>query len=156
MRSRVRHHRRQCGVALTEALIAICMLIVLFAGVVFFHRMYGAKTDTLQQARMSAWSATRFDCKGTSAGGNATLEVQVPVPIRVDGGSEQRKIASSAQLVCNLKPEQRDDVIGVLSWAINTTAQSIATDSLATIGSSMLSTIGDAVNQAIKGAIPFI
>ena len=128
------------------------MLIVLFAGVVFFHSMYGVKTATLQQARMKAWSATRFDCDGASAGGSVSLAVQVPMQVRVDGGATQRTIGSSAELVCNLKPSQRDDVIGVLSAAVGMSTQGIATDSLATIGSSILDTIG----QAVKDAIPFL
>lgn len=144
--------KRQRGVALTEALIALCMLVVLFAGVAFFHRMYGTKTATMQQARMQAWSATRFDCNGASAGGDVSLTVSVPMPIRVTKDSAQRTIASGAQLVCNLKPEQRDDVLGVLSWAIGTSTQGIATDSLATIGSEMLDTIW----QSVKDAIPFL
>ncbi|HET8939291.1 MAG TPA: hypothetical protein VFN67_37860 [Polyangiales bacterium] len=145
-------HKRQRGVALTEALIALCMLVVLFAGVVFFHRMYGAKTATLQQARMQAWSATRFDCKGASAGGDVAMNVAIPMPIRVTRAADQRTIRSGAELVCNLDPEQRDDVIGVLSWAIGTSTQGIATDSLATIGGEMLDTIW----QSVKDAIPFL
>jgi hypothetical protein len=40
----------------------------------------------------------------------------------------------------------------VLSWAIGTSTQGIATDSLATIGGEMLDTIW----QSVKDAIPFL
>jgi Tfp pilus assembly protein PilV len=146
-----RDRRREHGVAMTEALIAICLLVVLFASVSFFHAMYSAKAASLQQARMQAWAGTRFDCRGTEAHGAASSVVQVPVPVRSSTGNvTQRTIASRSELVCNQKPDQRDDVFGVLAWAAGTAAQGISTDSVAAVASEITHGVTQAVKDAAK------
>jgi hypothetical protein len=147
-----RHNKRkkrgQSGAVLTEGLIAISLLVVLFAGTTFFHRMYVAKTDTMQRARLQAWAGTRFKCPGGDVPGTAKVTVQVPNPLLAanPGGAAQRNIQSHAKLVCNLEPENNEDMISVLGWALGEGTQSISTDAFGAVGSMVLSAVGEALN----------
>lgn len=145
-RKRTRVRRRQ-GVVLTEALIAIGMLIVLLGGVTFFHSMYAAKTDTMQRARMQAWGGTRFKCEGGDVRGKAQLAVAVPSPILMNAaGPAQRNVKSAASFVCNLEPQQNEDMVSVLGWALGEGTDSISTDAFSAVGGMMLDAVASMAN----------
>ena len=134
-----RKRRRRQGVVLTEALLAIGMLIILLAGVTFFHAMYAAKTDTMQRARLQAWAGTRFKCESADVRGNAQLAVAVPSPILMNAaGPAQRTVKSRASFVCNIEPENNEDAISVLGWALHEGTDSISTDAFKAVGKEML------------------
>lgn len=122
-----RKKRRREGVVLTEALIAIGMLTVLLFGVSFFHQMYAAKADTMQRARLQAWGGTRLECSGDSVRGEAQVAVAVPSPILMNAaGPPQRTIKSRASLACNIDPDQNEDVVSVLGWALKEGTQDLS------------------------------
>lgn len=153
MRKHRRRRSRQ-GIALTEALIAICMLIILFAGLSYLHAVYSAKTASMQQARMLAWGGTRFDCKGTQAHGAASVAVHIPFQLRSSAeGQAQRSVGTKADLVCNIKPDQSDDVIGVLAWAGGAAAQGLSTEAVSAVAGEIRSGIADAVIGAAKDLV---
>jgi Tfp pilus assembly protein PilV len=147
-------HRRRQGVVLTEALIAIAMLIIMLVGITFFHAVYSAKTASLQKARMQAWSGTRFDCQGTEARGAAQIAVEVPIQVRTAaGGPAQRSVTAKDSVACNLKQSQRDDTIGVLSWAVASAAQSMPGDAMKEVGGEIIHSIGEAAKDAAKALL---
>lgn len=149
-----KRRRKTEGVVLTEALIAIAMLIIMLVGITFFHAVYSAKTASMQKARMQAWSGTRFDCQGLEARGSADIAVNVPIQIRTAaGGPAQRKVAANDSVACNLKPSQRDDTIGVLSSAVGSAAQSMPGDAIKEVGSELVHCIGDAAKDAAKALL---
>ena len=53
-----KRRKKQSGVVMVEAIIAISMIIVMFGGVAYFHNAYVAKARVLREARMQAWRAT--------------------------------------------------------------------------------------------------
>jgi hypothetical protein len=54
--------RRQRGAVLIEAAIVSGLLMTLFAGAVFFHRIYSAKIQSIREARLAAWQAAEVGC----------------------------------------------------------------------------------------------
>jgi hypothetical protein len=54
--------RRQRGAILVEAVIVSGLLMTLFAGAVFFHRMYATKIKSIREARLAAWQAAEAGC----------------------------------------------------------------------------------------------
>jgi len=138
--------RRREGVVLTEALIAIGMLTVLLFGVSFFHQMYAAKADTMQRARLQAWGGTRLECSGDKVSGEAQLAVAVPSPILMNAaGPAQRTIKSRASLACNIDPDQNEDVVSVLGWALKEGTQDLS-GVFSGVGRQMLSEFAQMAN----------
>jgi Flp pilus assembly protein TadG len=107
--------KKQRGVVLTEALIAISMIIVMFAGVVYFHNAYDAKAKVLRDARMQAWKATDQACDGDGKG-QAMLTAAVPYPYATAAASEL-SISAKHEMKCNEKHDARTTVSGVLAWS---------------------------------------
>lgn len=118
--------RRAQGVALTEALIAISVIIILFAGVWFFHDLHEAKADTMRVARFRAWQATRPGCDGRLTGRD-TLEVSVQEPLRVireQNGEirpfERVTLTSAIEMSCNEEPRPESDIFVILERELGT------------------------------------
>ncbi|MET0413965.1 MAG: hypothetical protein ABW217_21830 [Polyangiaceae bacterium] len=57
-----RSARQQRGAIFVEAVIVSLMLTILFAGGVFFHRLYSAKIRAVREARLSAWQQAEEGC----------------------------------------------------------------------------------------------
>ncbi len=53
---------------MVEAIIAISMLTLMFAGALFFHRLYSVKLSTIQTARQTAWTSAMQGCGGGGLG----------------------------------------------------------------------------------------
>jgi hypothetical protein len=64
----------QRGAVLVEAVIAIAMLLLMFAGAFFFHRLYVEKLASIQTARRQAWTAAMPGCGGGALGGLAPAQ----------------------------------------------------------------------------------
>jgi hypothetical protein len=60
--SHLRSARRQRGAIFVEAVIVTTMLTILFAGGVFFHRLYSAKIRAVREARLVAWQQAEEGC----------------------------------------------------------------------------------------------
>jgi hypothetical protein len=60
--SSMRSARKQRGAIFVEAVIVSLLLMIFFAGAVFFHRMYNAKIQAVRQARLMAWQAAEEGC----------------------------------------------------------------------------------------------
>ncbi|MDD9966741.1 MAG: pilus assembly protein [Myxococcales bacterium] len=110
------------GAALVEALIAAAMIIVLFAGIWFFHSMYDARTTALRAARFQAWSATRPGCSGT-----ITREVRdtiiIPQPALFGQRGEGRMdLRGNAAMYCNEEPIPEDDLVAAVQKFLDTGA----------------------------------
>jgi hypothetical protein len=100
---------------LFEALIAITMIIGMFAGVVYFHNAYAAKAKVLRDARTQAWRATDQSCEGDGKG-QAMQTAAVPNPYAAAAGSEL-SISARHEMKCNEKHDSRTTVSGVLAWS---------------------------------------
>jgi hypothetical protein len=107
--------RARSGVVLTEALIAISMIIVMFAGVVYFHNAYGAKARVLREARVQAWRATDQACDGDGKG-QAFEMALVPRPYAASAGS-QLSVSAKHEMKCNERHDSRTTISGVLAWS---------------------------------------
>jgi hypothetical protein len=110
-----RRKQRQRGVALTEALIAISMIIIMFGGVVYFHNTYTAKARVLREARLQAWLATDARCEGGGRG-HASELAEVPYPF-ARGAFSELPVRSRHEMRCNEKHDPRTTVSGVLAWS---------------------------------------
>jgi hypothetical protein len=102
-------------VVLTEALIAISMIIVMFGGVVYFHNAYGAKARVLREARVQAWRATDQSCEGDGKG-QAIEVAAVPQPYASAAMSEL-PVTARHEMKCNERHDSRTTVSGVLAWS---------------------------------------
>ena len=111
----MKRRKKQSGVALFEALIAISMIIVMFGGVVYFHNAYTAKARVLREARMQAWLATDQSCEGGGQG-QANETAAVPYPF-AQSGVAQLSVRSRHEMKCNEKSEPRTTVTGMLAWS---------------------------------------
>jgi hypothetical protein len=107
--------KKQAGVALFEALIAISMIIVMFGGVVYFFNAYTAKARVLREARMQAWLATDQSCQGGGVG-QAMKLAKVPYPF-ASGPAAEISVGSKHEMKCNEKNDPRTTVSGVLAWS---------------------------------------
>ena len=114
-RTHRQRRRRRSGIALTEALIAASLMIILFASVVFFHNVYFAKTRALRAARMQAWLATDQSCQSQGHGKGA-FDAAVPTPyVRVKGKS--MSLAAGMEMTCNEHNSTHPDLLSVMEWA---------------------------------------
>jgi hypothetical protein len=100
---------------LTEALIAISMIIVMFGGVVYFHNAYGAKARVLREARAQAWRATDQSCEGDGRG-QATEVAVVPQPY-ANAAMSELPVTARHEMKCNERHDSRTTVSGVLAWS---------------------------------------
>ena len=98
-----RKQRRRGGVALVESLIAITMITLMFGGIVWFQRLFAAKTHALRVARLQAWTATIPGCEGEVQGG---ASIQAMAPALFAGGAmpAQSTLSASAAMKCNVEP----------------------------------------------------
>ena len=110
-----RRRNRERGVVLFEALIAVTMIISMFAGVVYFHNAYAAKARALREARMQAWMATDAQCP-TDGKGQALETAAMPYPYATRVAS-QLSVSASHEMKCNEKHDPRTTVSGVLAWS---------------------------------------
>lgn len=84
--SRVRRGRAR-GAALVEGIIVSTMLMIFMAGGLFFHRLYAAQHNALEEARLAAWSqamqgcASAVDLNAVWQGAGAT---EAPVDVETD------------------------------------------------------------------------
>jgi hypothetical protein len=62
------------GAVLVEAVIAIAMMMVMFAGALFLHRLYVKKLASIQTARQQAWASAMPGCGGGALGGLAPAQ----------------------------------------------------------------------------------
>jgi hypothetical protein len=60
---RARRRRRERGALFIEAMVVFLMTAGFLAGVIFFHGVYRAKAETLQEARQLAWLPALSGCK---------------------------------------------------------------------------------------------
>jgi len=111
----MKRRKKQSGVALTEALIAISMIIVMFGGVVYFHNAYTAKAKVLREARMQAWLATDQSCQGGGRG-QANETASVPYPF-AQGSVAEVSVRARHDMKCNEKTDSRTTLTGVLAWS---------------------------------------
>jgi type II secretory pathway pseudopilin PulG len=111
----MKRRKKQAGVALTEALIAVSMMIVMFGGVVYFYNAYTAKAKVLREARLQAWLATDQSCQGGGQG-QAVQMARVPPPF-AQGAIAELPVASRHEMKCNEKHDPRTTVSGVLAWS---------------------------------------
>jgi hypothetical protein len=117
-RARARARKRErltSGVVLTEALIAISMIIVMFAGVAYFHNAYVAKARVLREARVQAWRATDQSCEGDGKG-QAFETAAIPRPFATSSLSEL-SVSAKHEMKCNERHDSRTTVSGVLAWS---------------------------------------
>jgi Flp pilus assembly protein TadG len=112
---RLRVRKKQSGVVMVEAIIAISMIIVMFGGVVYFHNAYDAKAQVLRDARMQAWRATDQACEGDGKG-QAMLSAIVPAPY-ARATASQLSISARAEMKCNERHDDRKTISGVLAWS---------------------------------------
>lgn len=103
------------GIALVEALISVSMLIVMFAGVVYFSNLYTAKARVLREARVQAWRATDIRCDG-GGHGDAVRAAAIPGPF-ANGVGSQLQVRSRHEMKCNERNDPRTTVSGVLAWS---------------------------------------
>lgn len=129
---------------MVEAIIAISMLILLYAGALFFHRLYSAKLSTIQNARQTAWSSAMPGCGGGGLGirsifgdiaqgdigdmpdqqspgflhigaGDVTPDSEsVPSSPLLGGGTFD--VSTATRFVCNETPKQYNDILSVGQW----------------------------------------
>jgi hypothetical protein len=71
--ARARSRARARGAVLVEAVIVIPVFIILFAGIVFFGKIYDAKLNMLRLTRQSAWTHAMANC-GTAGDPATTTE----------------------------------------------------------------------------------
>jgi hypothetical protein len=60
---RARARRRERGAALTEAAVVIPVFLILFASLVFVHKLYSVKGATRNQARHAMWAYALNACE---------------------------------------------------------------------------------------------
>lgn len=101
-----RRQRRRGGVALVEALIAITMITLMFGGIVWFQRMFAAKTHALRVARLQAWTATIPGCEGDEVQGGVSVQARAPALFAGGAMPAQSTISASAAMKCNVEPTQ--------------------------------------------------
>ena len=111
----MKRRKRQEGVVLFEALIAISMIIIMFAGVVYFHNAYTAKAQVLREARLQAWLATEQSCQGGGQG-LASRSAKTPYPF-AESAFSQLPVSSKHEMKCTEKHDPRTTVSGVLAWS---------------------------------------
>ena len=120
--ARTRRHTQ--GVVLIEALIACSVILILFAGVWFFHDLFDRKGDTLRAARFQAWQATFPGCDRQLTGRD-TLTVTVPTPLHLGRGEDDEAprpqevtVTSTADMMCNEEARLNTDAFAALEWAL--------------------------------------
>jgi hypothetical protein len=59
---RLQERRRARGAVFIEALIVSCMLILMMASGVFFHRLYFKRLETVGDARAAVWTQALVGC----------------------------------------------------------------------------------------------
>lgn len=114
-RARSVGRRKRSGVALVEALIAISMITVFFAGTVFFHEVYVAKTRALRAARTQAWLATERSCEGGGRGAGSEV-ARVPTMYQRWSGPELG-LSARHEMSCNERNSEHKDIWAVFEWA---------------------------------------
>jgi hypothetical protein len=112
---KAQRRNRQSGTVMVEAIIAISMIIVMFAGVVYFHNAYDAKARVLRDARMQAWRATDVACEGGGKG-SASLAALIPTPYARTAGASL-SVSSRDEMKCNERHDERKTVTGLLAWS---------------------------------------
>jgi Tfp pilus assembly protein PilV len=112
---RRRARSTQRGVVLFEALIAISLITILFASVVYFHNVYIAQTRALRVARTQAWLATERSCKG-GGHGTAAEAATVPVPYAA-GPGRTMGLSAKLDMMCTEKNDSHKDLAAVFVWA---------------------------------------
>jgi hypothetical protein len=101
-----RKARRRGGVALVESLIAITMITIMFGGVVWFQRMFAAKTHALRAARLQAWTATIPGCEGDMVQGGASFQARAPALFTGGAMPAQSTVSASAAMTCNVEASE--------------------------------------------------
>lgn len=110
-----RGRRTRSGVALVEALIAVSMITVFFAGTVFFHNVYVAKARALRDARSQAWLATEQSCEGDGRGTGSEV-ARVPTTYQRWSGPELA-LSARHEMRCNERSSEHKDIWAVFEWA---------------------------------------
>jgi hypothetical protein len=90
--------RRRRGVATAEAVVALPVLVLLFAGIFFFRDRASAQHETATRARTCAWLYSAGDCRAIPAGCEGVLTdtsavgdaSEIPLP-GISGDSEQNR-----------------------------------------------------------------
>jgi hypothetical protein len=78
--------------------------------------------------------------------GEAQVAVAVPSPILMNAaGPSQRTIKSRASLACNIDPDQNEDVVSVLGWALKEGTQDLS-GVFAGVGRDMLAQFASMAN----------
>jgi len=73
--------RNQRGAVTIEAVMVISMLVIGFAGGVFFHALYAAKLAANRDARLAAWTGALEGCTEKLAGGDSLFDLSGKPPI---------------------------------------------------------------------------
>lgn len=105
------------GSVLVEALIAMVMITVFFAGICFFYDLHVRKGEALRTARYEAWVATRPGCSGPIRGQHESV-LTIPVPMRTERiTTRELTVGAATELACNEAPNPEDDILSALAWA---------------------------------------
>lgn len=114
-RRHLRAVQKRRGSAYIEAVVAVTMITLLFAGVVFFYGMYHSKLLSLREARQQAWLATlageQFDCDDqvVGIGQLAVRSSKSAMRIATAGQLTAMTMQSSTTMTCNEVPTENEN-----------------------------------------------